>query len=116
MVRPLPSPLFPATLTIPAVLATAYGRTSVFRLILIEIRDLQKRLDRLMQDLILLGIANRHSTYISIESSSDGAEECDWAAILSRMYMRWGQSRSHRGVYATISSCSSIIRQLILPK
>ena len=44
----------------------------------------QKELEALLD-----GEADGNDTFLEINAGAGGTESCDWASILSRMYMRW---------------------------
>ncbi|MCL4133108.1 UNVERIFIED_CONTAM: hypothetical protein GTU68_044798 [Idotea baltica] len=48
-----------------------------------------KRAERAELEALLSGEADGNDAYLSINSAEGGTESCDWAAMLSRMYVRW---------------------------
>lgn len=54
---------------------------------------LLKELDTLELRVLLDGPHDRRNCILSINAGAGGTEACDWAAMLLRMYQRWGQSR-----------------------
>lgn len=79
------------------------------------------QLRKIGQDLevkrVLNGELDSNSTYLSINSGAGGTEACDWASMLMRMYVRYGEQHGYRvqildvtdGDGAGIKSCSLLI-------
>jgi len=67
-----------------------------------EILDqLQKELDALKDEIselelksILSGQFDKNNAILSINAGAGGTESCDWANMLLRMYVRWGESHN----------------------
>lgn len=62
----------------------------------IEISDLSSRLDRLEFNLALNGKYDRDSALVAIHSGAGGTESQDWAEMLMRMYLRWGDTKGRQ--------------------
>ena len=62
----------------------------------IEISDLSSRLDRLEFSLALNGKYDRDSALVAIHSGAGGTESQDWAEMLMRMYLRWGDTKGRQ--------------------
>lgn len=62
----------------------------------IEISDLSSRLDRLEFNLALNGKYDRDSALVAIHSGAGGTESQDWAEMLMRMYLRWGDMKGRQ--------------------
>lgn len=45
---------------------------------------------------LLSGEADSNDTYIEIHAGAGGTESQDWASMLERMYMRWGEARGFK--------------------
>ena len=45
---------------------------------------------------LLSGEADGNDTYIEVHSGAGGTESCDWARMLLRMYMRWGEQQEFK--------------------
>jgi peptide chain release factor 2 len=45
---------------------------------------------------LLSGEADRSSAFLTIHSGAGGTEACDWAYMLSRMYIRWAERRGFK--------------------
>jgi len=46
-------------------------------------------------DALLDGEADSNDTFLEINSGAGGTESCDWALILSRRYVRWGEKKGY---------------------
>lgn len=49
--------------------------------------------ERRQLEALLSGEADANDTYVEVHSGAGGTESCDWARMLLRMYMRWGERR-----------------------
>lgn len=56
-----------------------------------EIKDLSRKLDSLEFQRMFSGQMDPNSAYMEIQSGSGGTEAQDWAEMLLRMYLRWGE-------------------------
>ena len=45
---------------------------------------------------LLSGEADGNDTFLEINAGAGGTESCDWAEMLSRMYLRWAESRGYQ--------------------
>lgn len=45
---------------------------------------------------LLNGEADANDTFLEIHAGAGGTESCDWAAMLSRMYVRWANTRDYK--------------------
>ena len=79
---------------------------------------LQKTAARLQIETLLSGEADSNDCYVEVHSGAGGTESCDWAAMLLRMYQRWGERRKfkvemleyHAGEEAGIKSATLLIK------
>ncbi|WP_139224561.1 peptide chain release factor 2 [Aureimonas phyllosphaerae] len=55
------------------------------------IRALEKDVAERQIETLLSGEADANDTYVEIHSGAGGTESQDWASMLLRMYMRWGE-------------------------
>ncbi len=55
------------------------------------IEKIQKDFDHQSILNLLSGEADKNGCFITIHSGAGGTEACDWAYMLSRMYIRWGE-------------------------
>ena len=45
---------------------------------------------------LLNGEADPNDSFLEVHSGAGGTESCDWAAMLSRMYVRWAEKRGYK--------------------
>jgi peptide chain release factor 2 len=57
------------------------------------LKGLQAEGERRQLEALLSGEADGNDTYLEVHSGAGGTESCDWARMLLRMYMRWGERR-----------------------
>ncbi len=64
------------------------------------VKDAEAELARLRREVklreveaLLSGEADANDTFLEVHSGAGGTESQDWASILTRMYMRWGEER-----------------------
>ena len=58
---------------------------------LAALRALKLESERRQLEALLSGEADANDTYVEVHSGAGGTESCDWARMLLRMYMRWGE-------------------------
>jgi peptide chain release factor 2 len=58
---------------------------------LAALRALKVECERRQLEALLSGEADGNDTYVEVHSGAGGTESCDWARMLLRMYMRWGE-------------------------
>jgi len=58
---------------------------------LAALRALKTECERRQLEALLSGEADGNDTYVEVHSGAGGTESCDWARMLLRMYMRWGE-------------------------
>lgn len=65
--------------------------------------ELRKRLDaceKRFNDLRLLSVlsdtVDKNDAYLTIHAGAGGTEACDWASMLSRMYLRWAENKGFK--------------------
>ncbi|MCI1209056.1 MAG: peptide chain release factor 2 [Treponema sp.] len=56
----------------------------------------KKKFDDLSILNLLSGEVDRNSAFLTIHSGAGGTEACDWASMLSRMYIRWAERRGFK--------------------
>ncbi|WP_438970933.1 peptide chain release factor 2 [Methylophaga sp.] len=61
-----------------------------------DLDELEKGLEKLEFQRMFSGKLDKNSAYIDIQSGSGGTEAQDWANILLRMYLRWGESQDYK--------------------
>ena len=57
------------------------------------LKSLKTEGERRQMEALLSGEADANDTYVEVHSGAGGTESCDWARMLLRMYMRWGERR-----------------------
>src|ERR1700729_3297288 len=60
---------------------------------LTALRALKAEGERRQLEALLSGEADGNDSYVEVHSGAGGTESCDWARMLLRMYMRWGERR-----------------------
>ena len=81
-------------------------------------QEASRRLDRMEFDLLLGGKYDMHNAIVEFSAGAGGIEAQDWAEMLLRMYLRWGQTHGFEtelvdqqpGEEAGIKSATMIVR------
>jgi peptide chain release factor 2 len=60
------------------------------------IKAARERFEKLNVINLLSGEVDRNGAYLTIHAGAGGTEACDWAQMLSRMYLRWAERRGFR--------------------
>src|ERR1700723_368209 len=58
------------------------------------LRVLKAEGERRQLEALLSGEADGNDSYLEVHSGAGGTESCDWARMLLRMYVRWGERRN----------------------
>ena len=61
-----------------------------------EINELEQALDKLEFRRMFSGEQDENDCYLDIQSGSGGTEAQDWAEMLMRMYLRWGEAHGFK--------------------
>jgi peptide chain release factor 2 len=61
-----------------------------------QLRTLREAAQRQEVEALLSGEADGNDTYLEIHAGAGGTESQDWAQMLTRMYMRWAESRGYK--------------------
>ncbi len=61
-----------------------------------DVNHIEQALGQLEFRRMFSGEADRNNAFIDIQSGSGGTEAQDWAAMLLRMYQRWGENQGYR--------------------
>jgi peptide chain release factor 2 len=69
-----------------------------------EIEDLDQQLAKLEFRRMFSGEMDENNAYLDVQSGSGGTEAQDWAEMLLRMYLRWGEDK---GFKATLEEASA---------
>jgi peptide chain release factor 2 len=62
---------------------------------LFNIKDIDKRVSKLENAVLLSGDFDKDSCVLEIHSGAGGTEACDWASMLLRMYKRWAMAKGY---------------------
>lgn len=73
--------------------AEAIGDAELVKELLQSMELIDKGLSELEVRKMLSGDLDGKDCYLEINAGAGGTESCDWAAMLSRMYQRWGQKK-----------------------
>ncbi|MCA9398247.1 MAG: PCRF domain-containing protein, partial [Candidatus Omnitrophica bacterium] len=57
-----------------------------------ELNKLATDVERVELQSMLAGPFDRNNAILSINAGAGGTESCDWASMLLRMYIRWGET------------------------
>ncbi len=69
-----------------------------------EIDNLEKQLGKLEFRRMFAGEMDENNAFLDIQAGSGGTEAQDWAEMLLRMYLRWGEDK---GFKTTLEECSA---------
>lgn len=69
-----------------------------------EVADFESQVEALEFRRMFSGQMDQHGAYLEIQSGSGGTEAQDWAEMLLRMYLRWGDQH---GFKTTLMECSA---------
>jgi peptide chain release factor 2 len=69
-----------------------------------EIAALQEQLEQLEFRRMFSGEMDRNNAFLDIQSGSGGTEAQDWAEMLLRMYLRWGEAHGFNTTLEEVSS------------
>lgn len=68
-----------------------------------EIGSLEERLEELEFRRMFSGEMDPNNAYLDIQAGSGGTEAQDWAEIVLRMYLRWGEAKGFKTVLEEVS-------------
>lgn len=77
-------------------LAAEEDDQDTFDAVIADLDELEKGLEKLEFQRMFSGDLDKNSAYVDIQSGSGGTEAQDWANILLRMYLRWGESHDYK--------------------
>jgi peptide chain release factor 2 len=69
-----------------------------------DVSNVERQVERLEFQRMFSGKMDNSNAYLDIQSGSGGTEAQDWAEMLLRMYLRWGE---HHGFTAELVECSA---------
>ena len=77
-------------------LAELENETSILKEAEDNLRKLLVVAEKKEIEALLDGEADSNDTFLEINAGAGGTESCDWAAMLSRMYVRWAEQRNYK--------------------
>ena len=69
-----------------------------------SLAKLKAQTDKLQLESLLSGEVDGNDAFLEVHAGSGGTEAQDWAEMLLRMYMRWGESRGYKVTTLEVSS------------
>ena len=69
-----------------------------------EVRALEKQVQQLEFQRMFAGPMDSHNAFLDVQAGSGGTEAQDWANMLLRMYLRWGEQRGFKAELTEISA------------
>lgn len=60
-----------------------------------QVESLQKKFEELSILNLLSGEADKNGCFLTVHAGAGGTEACDWAYMLSRMYIRWAERHGY---------------------
>ena len=60
------------------------------------LQELKKRASSKELEALLNGEADGNDTFLEIHAGAGGTESCDWAGMISRMYVRWADKAGYK--------------------
>ena len=85
-------------------LAQADNDEAAMQTIADELKQIQLEIEQLEFQRMFSGEMDPYNAYLDIQSGSGGTEAQDWAEMLLRMYLRWGEKHSF---HAELIECSA---------
>jgi peptide chain release factor 2 len=70
----------------------------------VQLESVQKDLERLEFRRMFSGAMDSHNAFLDVQAGSGGTEAQDWASMLLRMYLRWGESRGFQTELLEVSA------------
>jgi peptide chain release factor 2 len=77
-------------------MAASEGDEETFNSVVADLNSAQKLLEQLEFRRMFSGPMDPNNAYLDIQSGSGGTEAQDWASMLLRMYLRWGERRGFK--------------------
>ena len=84
-------------------LAKAENDSNILDEVHLEVREISKALESLEFRKMFSGKVDNSAAYVDIQAGSGGTEAQDWAEMLMRMYLRWGESRGFNAEVIEVS-------------
>ncbi|HEY0634824.1 MAG TPA: peptide chain release factor 2 [Gammaproteobacteria bacterium] len=77
-------------------MAAEEGDEETFNSVIADLNSAQKLLEQLEFRRMFSGPMDANNAYLDVQSGSGGTEAQDWASMLMRMYLRWGERRGFK--------------------
>lgn len=77
-------------------LAAEEDDQDTFDAVIADLDELEKGLEKLEFQRMFSGDLDKNSSYLDIQAGSGGTEAQDWANMLLRMYLRWGEDHDYK--------------------
>ncbi len=84
-------------------LAVEENDEDTFNAVNADLDALEKGLEKLEFQRMFSGKLDHNSAYLDIQSGSGGTEAQDWANIILRMYLRWGEAQGYKVTLMEVS-------------
>ena len=84
-------------------LAKAENDSNILDEVHLEVREISRALESLEFRKMFSGKVDNSAAYVDIQAGSGGTEAQDWAEMLMRMYLRWGESRGFNAEVIEVS-------------
>ena len=84
-------------------LAVEENDEDTFNAVNADLDELEKGLEKLEFQRMFSGKLDANSAYLDIQSGSGGTEAQDWANIILRMYLRWGEAQGYKVTLMEVS-------------
>jgi peptide chain release factor 2 len=85
-------------------MARAEDDTSAMHDVALEVNTIENQVEKLEFHRMFSGKMDNSNAFLDIQSGSGGTEAQDWAEMLLRMYLRWGE---HHGFTTELVECSA---------
>jgi peptide chain release factor 2 len=72
--------------------------------IAIDLDKMTKKIEQLEFERMFSGEMDSHNAYMDVQSGSGGTEAQDWANMLLRMYLRWGEKHGFQATLLEVSA------------
>ena len=77
-------------------LAESEADEEILQEVFTALQELKKRASSKELEALLNGEADGNDTFLEIHAGAGGTESCDWAGMISRMYVRWADKAGYK--------------------
>ena len=77
-------------------MAVEEGDEETVDIVVEDLAELEKKVDALEFRRMFSGEMDANNAFLDIQSGSGGTEAQDWASMIERMYLRWGEAKGFR--------------------